>query len=76
MATTLLETAFQRLSRLPQRDQEFYAQQLLRELDAEERWEDLFEGTTDAQWRALVSRAKEDAGENGTLSLDELKASL
>jgi hypothetical protein len=76
MATTLLETAFQRLSRLPQRDQEFYARQLLRELDAEERWDDLFEGTTDAQWRAMVSEAKGDVEENGPLSLDELKASL
>ncbi|MEO0558278.1 MAG: hypothetical protein AAF170_08855 [Bacteroidota bacterium] len=74
--TTTLKTAINRLSRLPKRDQEFYARQLLRELDADERWNELFDHTTDEQWEQMVQEAKQDAAENGTLSLDDLKASL
>lgn len=74
--TTTLKAAINRLSRLPQRDQEFYAHQLLRELDSDERWNELFEHTTDDQWAQMVDEAKQDAADNGTLSLDDLKASL
>lgn len=74
--TASLKTALRRLSRLPERDQEFYARQLLRELDAGERWDGLFGHTTDAQWAQLMRAAKDNAETNGTLSLDELKASL
>ena len=74
--TTTLQTAINRLARLPERDQEFYARQLLKELDADERWDELFDHTSDEQWSAMVSAAKDDVERNGTLSLDELKASL
>ena len=74
--TTLLRSAIDRLSRLSKRDQDFYARQLLQELDGDERWDELFALTTDAQWRAMTDEARQDAAENGTLSLDELKAGL
>ena len=74
--TALLQNAIDRLQRLPQRDQEFYARQLLKELDADERWDELFAHTSPAQWDAMVSEARRDAADNGTLTLDELKARL
>ena len=74
--TTLLKKAIGRLRSLPERDQDFYARQLLREIDSDERWDELFDLTTDEQWAALVKEAKQDATENGTLSIDELKAGL
>lgn len=74
--TATLQAVFNRLSRLPERDQEFYARQLLKELDADERWDELFAHTSPDQWDRMVAAAKEDAERNGTLSLDELKASL
>jgi hypothetical protein len=74
--TALLKTVIDRLTRLPEREQDFYARQLAKELDADARWDELFTLTTDEQWRAMVAEAKRDAGKNGTLSLDDLKASL
>lgn len=74
--TTALKSVFSRLSRLPEREQERYAQQIQRELDASERWDELFEQTDDATWQAMVDEAVEDAEDNGTLSLEELKRSL
>ncbi|MDT0632791.1 hypothetical protein RQM47_12580 [Rubrivirga sp. S365] len=74
--TALLQDAIDRLRRLPQRDQEFYARQLLKELDADERWDELFAHTSPAHWTSMVAEARQDAADNGTLSLDELKASL
>ena len=72
----LLSDAVGRLADLPEADQEFYARQLLRELDADERWNELFTLTTDAQWSAMVNEAREDADANGTMSLDDLRAAL
>lgn len=74
--TTALQTAFNRLSRLPEREQEAYGQALLRELDADRRWDELFEATTDEQWDKMIAEARADAEENGTMSLEELKARL
>lgn len=74
--TTLLKKVFGRLSALPKRDQDFYARQLLKELDSDKRWDELFELTSDEQWATMADDAKQDAAENGTLSIDELKAGL
>jgi hypothetical protein len=74
--TATLKTAFDRLSRLSERDQEFYARQLLHELDADARWDELFDHTSADQWAGVVAGARQDATRNGTLSLEELKASL
>ena len=74
--TALLQNAIARLRSLPERDQEFYARQLLKELDADERWDELFAHTSPEQWASVVAEAKQDAADNGTLTLDELKASL
>lgn len=74
--TTTLETAISRLKRLPEEEQEVYAQQLLRELDSESRWDELFSATTDEQWAAMRAEAEADVAKNGSMSLDELKAQL
>lgn len=74
--TVLLQRAFERLAKLPERDQDFYAEQLLRELDGDERWAELFALTTDAEWETMVAGAKQDAADEGTLSLSDLEAEL
>ncbi len=74
--TTILKKAIGRLKSLPEHDQELYARQLLKEMDSDERWDELFDLTTDEQWEKMVAEAKQDAAENGTLSIDELKGGL
>ncbi|MEM6327510.1 MAG: hypothetical protein AAF791_10365 [Bacteroidota bacterium] len=74
--TQLLQDAVARLKRLPTEDQERYARQILDALDGDAHWDQLFARTSDAQWAALTREARQDADENGTLSLDELKATL
>jgi hypothetical protein len=74
--TALLEQAIQRLSGLSESDQNAYASRLLAALDGDQRWDDLFAATDDRAWDALVRDARDDAEQNGTLSLDELKAAL
>ena len=74
--TPLLSNAVGRLADLPEADQEFYARQLLKELDADERWDELFTLTTEAQWSDMIGEARKDVEANGTLSLDDLKAAL
>ena len=59
--TSLLSDAVARLAQLPERDQEFYARQLLTELDADARWDELFSHTSDEDWRSMVEGARRDA---------------
>ena len=74
--TTALKSIFDRLSRLPAREQEAYAEIIRAELDGDKRWEELLASTTEAQWGTMVADAQADVRENGTMSLDELKARL
>lgn len=74
--TTALKTAISYLKRLPEEEQEVYANEILRDLEGDKRWDELFEATTDEQWAKMVAEAKADVAENGSMSLEELKASL
>ena len=65
----LLEKAIQKISRLPERDQEAVAGVILAELEAEEGWNRRFAATED-RLGELVRRAREEAEMDGTLPYD------
>ena len=45
--TTLLESAFQKISALPEIEQNIYAKNLLEEIDAEKKWDSYFSESED-----------------------------
>ncbi len=74
--TTALRSIFDRLSRLPAREQEAYAEIIREELDGDKRWDELLASTTDEQFETMPGEARADARENGSMTLAELKARL
>lgn len=71
--TKMLEQAFQRASRLSQREQDALAAWLLEELEAERRWDDAF-ARSQAQLKELGDQAQQQhaRGETEPLDLDKL----
>ena len=45
--TKLLQTAIEKLSKLPEKEQDVYAHVIIEELDAERQWDAAFAGTQD-----------------------------
>jgi len=45
--TTLLETAFEKISALPEIEQNIYAKNLLEEIESEKRWDSFFSESED-----------------------------
>jgi hypothetical protein len=70
--TTLLKRLIKRLRALPEEQQDKYAATYLKELEADQRWETLFEETTDEQWAAIVEEARTNVEEEATVPLDEV----
>lgn len=69
--TTLMKTFIERLQELPEEEQDKYAATYLKELEEDQRWEELFDQTTEEQWRALVGEARKDGEEEKTVPLDQ-----
>lgn len=69
--TTLMETLIERLQEIPEDEQDKYAAAFLKELEADQRWEDLFDQTTEEQWEALVEEVRMDMGDEETVPLDQ-----
>ena len=57
--TTLLETAFEKISALPEIEQNIYAKNLLEEIDAEKKWDSSFSESED-----LLSQMADDGLED------------
>jgi len=57
--TKLLQTAIEKLSKLPEKEQDVYAHVIIEELDAERQWDTTFAGTQDR----LAGMAEEAARE-------------
>ncbi len=54
--TKLLQTAIEKLSKLPEKEQDVYAHVIIEELDAERQWEAALAGTQDQPaWRRKLS---------------------
>jgi hypothetical protein len=69
--TTLMKTLIERLQELPEDEQDKYAATYLKELEEDQRWEQLFDQTTEEQWKTLVEEARTDGEEETTVPLDQ-----
>jgi len=63
--TTLLETAFEKISALPEIEQNIYAKNLLEEIESEKRWDSLFSESEDIL-SLMADDALEDLKNNHT----------
>ena len=71
--TRLLEKAFTRVSKLPQKEQDSFAAWILEELASEQRWDELFANSTAALERlADEALAEFRAGRTQVLDSDNL----
>ena len=68
--TKLLEEVVARIKQLPEEEQDFYAIQLREELEADHRWDELFDKTTAEQARAVVEKVRRDRTAGETRPLD------
>lgn len=66
-----MKTLIERLRELPEEEQDKYAAAYLKELEADQRWEKLFDETTDEQWEALVEEVRANVEEEETVPLDQ-----
>lgn len=66
-----MKTLIERLREIPEDEQDKYAAAYLKELDEDQRWEALFDQTTEEQWEALVEEARQDGEEEKTVPLDQ-----
>jgi len=69
--TTLMKTLIERLQELPEEEQDKYAATYLKELEEDQRWEELFDQTTEEQWKTLVEDARTEEKEETTVPLDQ-----
>ena len=54
---TNTEILQKKLNGLPKEKRERFAAMILAELEDEERWEELFAGTTEKQWQAMAEKS-------------------
>jgi len=69
--TKLMKEFIERLQEIPEEEQDKYAATYLKELEDDQRWEELFARTTEEQWEKLVKEAQEDVEKEETVPLDE-----
>ena len=69
--TKLLQTAIEKLSKLPDKEQDVYAHIIIEELDAERQWDTAFAGTQDGLAGMGEAAVKEHEG-GGTTPLRNL----
>lgn len=59
-----------RLQKLPEEEQDKYAATYLKELEDDQRWEELFARTTDEQWERIIEEAREKREAGASVPLD------
>ena len=64
--TKLLQTAIEKLSKLPDKEQDVYAHVIIEELDAERQWDTTFAGTQDRLASIAEEAAREHEGSSTT----------
>ena len=69
--TKLMKQFIDRLQEIPEEEQDKYAATYLKELEDDQRWEELFSRTTEEQWEKLVKEAEKDVEKEETVPLDE-----
>lgn len=61
----------ERLQEIPEEEQDKYAATYLKELEDDQRWEELFARTTEEQWEKLIKEASEEVEKGETVPLGE-----
>ena len=69
--TELLARAFSEIKKLPVEDQNGVAYRILKEVKADEDWEEIFARTTDEQWDKTAEKSRENIKTGKTSSFDE-----
>ena len=70
--TQLLQTAILKLKALPDKEQDAFALRILEEIEADAKWDELFDQTTDDQWEAMIAQVDKDIDAGDHESLDEV----
>ena len=70
--TQLLQTAINKLKKLPKKEQDAFALRILEEIEADAKWDELFAKTTDQQWKNLIDQVDKEIDAGNHESMDEV----
>ena len=70
--TQLLQTAIDKLKKLPQEEQDAFALRILEEIEGDAKWDELFARTTDKQWATLIDQVDKEIDGGNHESMDEV----
>ncbi len=70
--TKLLQQAIAQIKQLPSDQQDAIAARFLAELEDEQKWENRFAATTDAQWDQMAAMVRQEIANGETIPLNEV----
>jgi len=70
--TKLLQQAIAQIKQLPSDQQDAIAARFLAELKDEQKWENRFAATTDAQWDQMATMVRQEIANGETVPLNEV----
>lgn len=70
--TKLLQQAIAQIKQLPSDQQDAIAARFLAELEDEQKWENRFAATTDAQWDQMAAMVRQEISKGETVPLNEV----
>lgn len=70
--TKLLQQAIAQIKQLPSDQQDAIAARFLAELEDEQKWENRFAATTDAQWDQMAAMVRQEIAKGETVPLNEV----
>jgi len=70
--TKLLQQAIAQIKQLPSDQQDAIAARFLAELEDEQKWENRFAATTDAQWDQMAAMVRQEIANGETVPLNEV----
>lgn len=70
--TELLQQAISQIQQLPPDQQDAIAARFIAELQDEQKWEDRFATTTDAQWDQMAAMVRQEIASGDTVPLHEV----
>jgi len=70
--TKLLQQAIAHIKQLPSDQQDAIAARFLAELEDEQKWENRFAATTDAQWDQMAAMVRQEIANGETVPLNEV----
>lgn len=70
--TQLLQTAINKLKKLPKKEQDAFALRILEEIEADVKWDERFARTTDEQWKDLIDQVDKEIDAGNHESMDKV----